>query len=428
MNPLTLLPLVPLLALATSSPSQDPATGKPETCPRSRQIDPSQRVDPSRPADRSPLTDPSPGGGQGPESPRSSGTPETADTIDPVGTPWIPTPPVPTLEEQLQRLPFLLEPEINIPHLQVTPLPLSIPEHLWIPTVFPDGAPENSLGSPSPAIDFEDLLRQFELSQQGQGTDSARIPHIDPDVESLPYIELESPQPIIPGLSLNAGPQNGLEAERRRNQEAFERDYLGEKEFLMARHPGEWVAIVDGHVLPVDPYGHIDPTPSLDALLAQLALTHPDAEHRFIFRVGEEGRVNYHFTMYNESGFVGWSFLMMLEGGVWTSSQGVYITPEKGMPLSTGKPIGPAGQGTMTARLAGPDGHGERDLPLFIATAYGGSVVLDEADAASFRLELWEIPGVAFSEGRGEMRRARVRVEVPGADFEGDVPVSIWTR
>lgn len=425
MNPLTLLQLLSLLALAERTPFQDGKAGTPQPsgtptpvsalecapagCPRHLEVVPVRLG-----------ADAAQGSGCGTQDPDTSpATPRTPEPVGPVGEPWVlnPTAPtLPTLEEQLPRLPFLIETEINMPNVRLGPFPPL--EHNWIPTVFPDCALDMPQDSVDPQVAFEDLLRGIELNQEPGPWDGEVIPHIDVDWGSQ----------YLPNGTILFEPVDSIESERRRNQGAFDRDYLGEKELLMARHPGEWVAIAEGHVLPVDAYGHIEPTPNLDALLAQLALTHPGARHRFIFRVGEEGRVNYHFTMYNESGFVGWSFLMMLEGGVWTSNEGVFITPEKGMDLSTAKPIGPAGAGTMTARLAGPDGQGERDLPLFVATAYGGSVVLDEADATDFGLQRWEIPGVAFSEGRGEMRRARVRVKVPGADFDADVPVSIWAR
>lgn len=228
-------------------------------------------------------------------------------------------------------------------------------------------------------------------------------------------------QPIeLPGLVLT----DPTGAERARNLELFEREYLARKETLFDAHAGHWLAIAHGRFVPADARGEPQPVAELASLVEQLAALEPAPLQRFVWRIGEEGLVRFHFTLCERPVFAGHALFVQM-GGVWITTDGVY-QGERGAEFSNAMTrLGSGADPVLDLGLATPDGARSRNAQAWAANLYGGSLVLDAAHARELALELWEIPGTAEMIGVRQMRRARLRVSVPAAKFERLLPVAV---
>jgi len=218
---------------------------------------------------------------------------------------------------------------------------------------------------------------------------------------------------------------------RQVNQSAFEELYLPLKESLFDRHAGEWVAIVDGRLMPVDEKGNVMPTKSLETLLAVADEVGPEAAHRFIFRVGEEGEVRYRPTVNSHPEWIGRGFFPLFAGNLWTTPPGVYIAPrgasyDEGVKIGPGinEPDGPRAE----LRVSPMSGDGEVSLSFVVSTGFDGHAILGHGAAQALQLSRWEIPGELNMVGFDTpLRRARAHFRVEGSEvLDASAPVGIW--
>lgn len=216
-----------------------------------------------------------------------------------------------------------------------------------------------------------------------------------------------------------------LAAERARNEAAFERDYLRQKERLFDAHVGHWVAIVDGRLLPADARGRLAPAPLLADALAAADAANREALHRFVFRIGEEGDVVYPDPLGTPQALVGVGFKLNL---------GITSTFDPAAPAVLWTRAGKSRRFSVERdqielRLADPTGRQLLAARVADSSGYGGFVLLDAAPADLLDAERFEVPGRVVLE-RGdtlrELRRSRLRVQIPELEVDELVPAAIW--
>ncbi|MFQ5845029.1 MAG: hypothetical protein ACE5JG_08580 [Planctomycetota bacterium] len=106
-----------------------------------------------------------------------------------------------------------------------------------------------------------------------------------------------------PGVGASQPGESTVESERARNLE-FLRSKKVQKH--LADNPGLWAAVAGGDNLFV--------SAPLEKVLAQIEKVKPDAKHRFVWKVGEEGDVAYDFTVGDQP----WAGMEFLEQtGLW---------------------------------------------------------------------------------------------------------------
>lgn len=239
------------------------------------------------------------------------------------------------------------------------------------------------------------------------------------------------PPPVPPAFVSAAAPGTSVEAERDANRAAYRFLYLPEQARLAARHRGQWLAVAGGKVVPSNGQA-ILPAATMEEAVAAAAEAKPDAKHRFVFQVGEEGDVTWPLGGCELPHVLGTHFMALLE------------RDDVRMNLSPKAPSVVFVRGDQTTELAvagedtrmyvrpevGPPGAaGAEGAAYCVSTGFGGFATLSSASAAG--LELWEIPGTALVDGaaqRGECRRARARFNWPNTALDFTVPVAIWPK
>ena len=219
-----------------------------------------------------------------------------------------------------------------------------------------------------------------------------------------------------------------LEAEREKNLEAFRTGYLPYKESLIERHAGDWLVIAGGLVMPTAD-GNPLPTEDLERALGDAEIFAPDAQHRFVFRVGEEGEIYYRPTLSSRPNYMGTQMLSYFGGNFWITPDGMYVT-ERGQEWHEGKRVGSgtdADDGPSFDIELAIHGATEGTSARFqVATGYTGYSVVSKQVAASIGLHRFEIPGgVYFHEKMVPMLRARVHFRLDGTDLDHELPVAI---
>lgn len=210
-----------------------------------------------------------------------------------------------------------------------------------------------------------------------------------------------------------------VEEARARNQRCFDEDYLALKERMFDDHAGRWIAIVDGALLPrVDE--SVRPCATLEELVAALGPTTAQTRHRFLWRIGEEGRVRHAFTLCDRPVFAGHALFLLL-GHVWILPDSVV----QGDPRGETRRLGTGFEPVLDLALSTPDSLRKLPIQAWAANLYGGTLSVTPQVAAELDLALWEIPGEAEMIGVREMRRARLRIGVPAAGFERVLPVAV---
>jgi hypothetical protein len=234
------------------------------------------------------------------------------------------------------------------------------------------------------------------------------------------------PAPPLPDSALVA-------SERAANEAGYRVHILGIRQRLLHHHLGEWVVIAGGRAFPVNEYGTmVRPAATMEEAVAAARKALPDARHRFVFRIGEEGDL--------EQPLGGCELPHVL--GVWRLAE--LERPDVEMRgLGPGQRIHAVKDGVRTEITAkgpdrrmfvrpevGPPGEPGRAGPLYgLSTGFAGCAVLPAETAAAASLTLWEVPGRITIEGmfqKGECRRARARFRFPGTDLDLVLPVAIW--
>jgi hypothetical protein len=214
-------------------------------------------------------------------------------------------------------------------------------------------------------------------------------------------------------------------------------EYLHVRETLIARGElGHWLAIVDGKLLPrAANRESLAPAESLEVLLFLVDPDHTAAKHRYLFRIGEEGDVAYHYFAPN----LPWSDALGV--GLFRATfldepgSDVVFAPES-VQLTRGsnskRKSFEFGAKGIALTLADPTGATKVESTVTPSSACDGTIVLSSETAERLGLERFEIPGVCwYGPDGGERfacRRARLRWRVPELDLDATVPVAIWPR
>jgi hypothetical protein len=232
-----------------------------------------------------------------------------------------------------------------------------------------------------------------------------------------------------PGAPKPAFDAKRTAAERAANEETY-RELMSWRERLLHEHLGRWVVIAGGKALPVNEHGTmVAPTPSLDVALAAAASAFPAAQHRFVFRLGEDGDVSTSLGGTEHAHVFGTAFLALLDGEFSIHPNGRVELTRPGAGPVTISAKGPDGRPYVKPEIGPPGGAGGVG-PLFVlATGSTGFATVPADTAERAGLHLWEIPGVNHVEGvmqSGDCRRARMRVRLPAASLDALIPVAIW--
>ncbi len=222
-----------------------------------------------------------------------------------------------------------------------------------------------------------------------------------------------------------AAPRDPVDLQREQNERAFEGDYLRQKERLFPDHAGQWLAIVAGRVLPLDPRGRLAPTTDFAACLAAAEAADPAALHRFVFRIGEEGDVVYADSYPTPRTMVGAALKQRF---------GISSTFDPAGPTIQWARAGKSHRFSvereqLELRLSDPSGRAVVGTRVADSSSFGGFLALESTFAGLLDAEKFEIPGrVLLRTGRGleEARRARVRISVPEIELDELVPTAVW--
>jgi hypothetical protein len=223
-----------------------------------------------------------------------------------------------------------------------------------------------------------------------------------------------------------------VEEDRAADEGAYQFLYLPAQRALVAMHKGEWIAIAGGRVIPsngAEP-ATVATMEEADALSRKAV---PDAQHRFLFQVGEEGDATWPLGGCELQHVVGNQLLSLLTAnGVEMKN----IGPGERMHVQiNGQPteltVTTADESRMYLRpqVGAPGAAGAAGADFCVATGFAGTATLAPATAAG--LEMWEIPGTVHVSGTvqsGECRRARARMTWPNTALDFVVPVAVWGK
>lgn len=228
---------------------------------------------------------------------------------------------------------------------------------------------------------------------------------------------------LISTIALSFISQDPAALERVENEKAFREEYLPKKESLFERGAGKWLVIADGHLLLDTPVETIKDAEFLGRKCA------PNAKHRFVFRIGEEGDVSYRLGGTADPFSVGGNFLAQVKDGCEIrfsgDQEGVYSGGKKISSSSIDKGL------KIHPEVSPPLSEKGKEIEFLVATGFQGFLTLAQKEASSLSLELWEIPGTVHLEGvfqSGTARRARVKVKIPEVQEEFTVPVAVWMK
>lgn len=246
-----------------------------------------------------------------------------------------------------------------------------------------------------------------------------------------------------------------VQAERDRNQKTYERDYLPRQKQLQKKHRGKWLAIVSGKLVPAERDGTPAPAAKLDALDAELRKAFPRARHRFVIRIGDEGKQRWGLGMSNRRFTFGRLFLRPIADNYMVSYGGnakIYIVKDKkrsALPqsapgsdltveireavaavaaLSTKQADGAAIE-RIERRKRAPARVAPVTQGLLFTNLCEGTVLLGAEKLASLEPALWELPGSIRVDGLsrfGKLRRVWLRFRIPGTPHDFIQHAALW--
>lgn len=231
-----------------------------------------------------------------------------------------------------------------------------------------------------------------------------------------------------------------VDAERRRNQKTYEREYLPEQKRLHAKHRGKWIAIVSGKLLPRTKDGAIKPCSTLEELDGIARARFPKAKHRFVIRIGSEGAERWGLGMTRRRFTFGRSFLK----GVVDNFQISYGSPSTFYIIDGKKRIRLPGAGPkhdLAPVVLAPFDHrpakskkkspvqAQKQVPMLFTNLCEGTTLLGREAVQTLSPELWELPGKVRVDGLsrfGTLRRAWLRFRLPGTKYDFVQHVALW--
>jgi len=222
-----------------------------------------------------------------------------------------------------------------------------------------------------------------------------------------------------------------VEEELRADEIAYRFLYLPEQSRLTTDHRGEWVAIVAGRVATATG-ARIEPVKTLEDADAAARAAAPNATHRFVFQVGEEGDVEWPMGGCELQHVLGNPFLALLKRPD-VKMEG--LGPGERIEFCLGDTLteitvkGADDRMYLRPEVGAPAAAGAASETYCISTGFNGAATMSPASAAG--LELWEIPGVAHVKGEvqsGDCRRARARMRWANTPLDFVVPVAVWPK
>lgn len=227
-------------------------------------------------------------------------------------------------------------------------------------------------------------------------------------------------------------PSRTIADDRAQNQRAYDELYRPLQTAIRTSDTGRWLAIADGRLHPtID--GLVTPAKSLALAVRYANQDAPDAVHRFVFQIGEEGDIHWPLGGCELDRVAGTRMMALLErDDVEMKGLGGRL-PWRAKFGDAMQPItvhGTDGRLFLSPRVGAPGKNDDAPAvarPFCLATGFVGTLLLPAVDAKG--LELWEIPGQADVEGlfrRGRCRRAMARIHWPGSELDFVVPVAIW--
>jgi len=232
-----------------------------------------------------------------------------------------------------------------------------------------------------------------------------------------------------PALFAAAAARKSVDEERRADEAAYRFLYVPDRKRLAAECGGQWVAIVAGRVVPATG-PQIEPFKTMKEADAAAREAAPDAAHRFIFQIGEEGDVDWPIGGSDLRNVVGTRLLLLVQGMTpdeWSKS----ANPLDALVGGKVKPL--LSQGAGDARFfvrpeVGPVAAAGVARDFCVATGFAGTAVLPKESTEG--LSMWEIPGTArLGDGaEDESRRAYARIRWPASGIDFTVPVAIWPK
>jgi hypothetical protein len=248
-------------------------------------------------------------------------------------------------------------------------------------------------------------------------------------------------------------------AERALNEAGYREHIHGWRTYYLHQHLGKWVAIAGGKAYPVNATGTaVRPVDTMEEADAAARAAVPDAHHRFVWRIGEEGPVVESMGGAEIPHVLGNVFIADLERpdvemkGFGPNQKIYYAVPAVPAVGQRAERIeitvkGPDDRMFMKPEVGAPGTAGRAETPFVLSTGYSGCMTISAETAAAASLHLWEVPGAVTVEhvppadgdpqglldrdhARGPQRdvwrRARARVRFRGTDIDLLLPVSVW--
>jgi hypothetical protein len=242
-----------------------------------------------------------------------------------------------------------------------------------------------------------------------------------------------SPQPVPREFADATVPAATAESERAANLAAYRFLYLPEQPRLAATRRGGWLAVAGGKVVPSNGQA-IVPAATIEEAAAAAVAVKPEAKHRFVFRIGDEGDVVWPMGGCELAHVVGVQFIGLFEDRLDVEMKalgpGQKILAAVGGPMQEITVKGPDDRMYVRPEVGPPGAAGRATEAYCISTGFGGMAVVSPTTAEG--LELWEIPGSArITEKSPEgvlCRRAYARFAWPGSNLDFTVPVAIWPK
>ncbi|MBI3845106.1 MAG: hypothetical protein HY292_10780 [Planctomycetes bacterium] len=215
-----------------------------------------------------------------------------------------------------------------------------------------------------------------------------------------------------------------VDAERVCNDEVFDEQFRNAKERLFQQHPAAWVAIVGGELL--------ETFDSMSACVEAADHKHPNARHRYLFRIGEEGDTRLQGPAPIEPeqprDCIGCGFKALFRPSEMISPSTQTLTWTRNGKSTTRRWFN---ENYTEIEVADPFGAKPKSIRVVDSGSFTGVLGLCRETAAGFDLARFEIPGRAFIKGSMtgdtfECRRARARIRVPEIDIDEAIPVVIW--
>lgn len=221
-----------------------------------------------------------------------------------------------------------------------------------------------------------------------------------------------------PTLSTPApGAPDVLDLARARNLALYER----EKERLHRDLLGKWVLIADR--APEEVEGAFKPLLVGDTLESVAALA-PDAKHRFVFRVGDEGDVTTVASAWHAPRSAGSGFVRATGLTSFADKGGGVVELRKGEAVVTFHDASPFPRIRVgIERPSGPSPAAPEAREVLLGTV-GPTLALAPADDERLGLARWEVPGTEIV-GGVPCRRVLVRVSIPELEIVSTVVAAV---